>query len=83
MIYLIFTSEGFVEAKNDILERKAGLWINNALLSAEQLAELNAHDISISFLPNLIDASNEKAIIEALDYVETQSPEEDILVEYP
>lgn len=83
MIYLIFTPEGFAEAKNDILENKAGLWINNALLSDEQLAELNTHGISISFLPKLINPSDEKAIIAALDYVETQSPKEEILVEYP
>ncbi|HDY85718.1 hypothetical protein LCGC14_0907520 [marine sediment metagenome] len=83
MIYLIFTPEGFAEAQADILEDKAALWINNNLLSPEQLASLSAHDINVSFLPNLIDARDEKAIIAALEYVETQSPKEEILVEYP
>tara|TARA_R110002050_G_scaffold9504_2_gene33464 strand:- start:40008 stop:40259 length:252 start_codon:yes stop_codon:yes gene_type:complete len=83
MIYLIFTSKGFAEAKHDILEDKAAVWINNELLSSEQLAELNIHDISVSFLPDIIDPNNEKAIIAALEYVEKQSPKEEILVEYP
>jgi len=83
MIYLIFTQEGFAEAKSDILEDNAELWINNDLLSAEQLAELKTHGISISFLPNATDPNNEKAIIAALEYVEKQSPKEEILVEYP
>jgi hypothetical protein len=51
MIYLIFTQEGFTEAKNDIFENKADLWINVDLLSPEQLAELSAEGISIYFLP--------------------------------
>jgi hypothetical protein len=83
MIYLIFTQEGFTEAKNDIFENKADLWINVDLLSPEQLAELSAEGISIYFLPEPINPKNEKAIITALDYVEQQSPKKEILVEYP
>lgn len=83
MIYLIFTQEGFAEAKSDILEEKANLWINDDLLSSEQLAELKTHGISIYFLPDPINPNNEKAILAALEYVETQSPKEEILVEYP
>jgi len=83
MIYLIFTQEGFAEAKSDILKDKAELWINNDLLSVEQLAALKTYGISISFLPDLIDPNNEKAILAALEYVEKQSPKEEILVEYP
>ncbi|MGK0250439.1 MAG: hypothetical protein ACI910_003208 [Oleispira sp.] len=83
MIYLIFTQEGFAEAKNDILQDKADLWINVDLLSPEQLAELSAHGISIYFLPDHINPNNEKAILAALDYVEQQSPKKEILVEYP
>lgn len=83
MIYLIFTQEGFAEAKSDILQDKADLWINVDLLSPEQLAELSAHGISIYFLPDHINPNNEKAILSALDYVEQQSPKKEILVEYP
>jgi hypothetical protein len=83
MIYLIFTQEGFAEAKSDILQDKADLWINVDLLSPEQLAELSSHGISIYFLPNHINPNNEKAILTALDYVEQQSPKKEILVEYP
>lgn len=83
MIYLIFTQEGFAEAKSDILETHADLWINVDLLSPEQLAELSAGGISIYFLPEPINPKNEKAIVAALDYVEQQSPKKEILVEYP
>ena len=83
MIYLIFTIEGFTEAKQDLIEDKAELWINKDILSAEQLIELSARDITINILPDLIDANNEKAIIVALDYVEKISPDKEILVEYP
>lgn len=83
MIYLIFTQEGFAEAKSDILQDKADLWIGVNLLLPEQLAELSAHDINIYFLPIPVDSNDEKAILAALEYVEKQSPDEEILVEYP
>ncbi len=83
MIYLIFTQEGFAEAKSDILQDKADLWINVDLLSPEQLAELSGNGISIYFLPDHINPNNEKAILTALDYVEQQSPKKEIFVEYP
>lgn len=83
MIYLIFTQEGFAEAKGNILEINADLWINVDLLSPEQLAELSAGGISIYFLPEPINPKNEKAIVAALEYVEQQSPKKEILVEYP
>jgi hypothetical protein len=83
MIYLIFTQEGFVEAKGNILQDKADLWINVDLLAPEQLAELSAHGISIYFLPDRVNPNNEKAIVAALEYVEQQSPKKEIYVEYP
>ena len=83
MIYLIFTQEGFAEAKSDILESKADLWLNVDLLSPEQLADLSTHGISIYFLPDPVNPNNEKAILAALEYVEQQSPKKEILVEYP
>jgi hypothetical protein len=83
MIYLIFTQEGFAEAKSDILGDKADLWLSVDLLSSGQIAELSAHGISIYFLPDPINPNNEKAIVTALEYVEKQSPQEEILVEYP
>jgi len=83
MIYLIFTQEGFAEAKSDILEDKADLWLNVDLLSPEQLSELSTHGISIYFLPDRINPKNEKAILAALEYVEQQSPKAEIFVEYP
>ncbi len=83
MIYLIFTQEGFVEAKSDLLEDKADLWTNADLLSPEQLAELKTQNIKVYFLPEPVNPNNEKAILAALDYVEQQAPKKEILVEYP
>lgn len=83
MIYLIFTQEGFAEAKSDLLEDKADLWTNADLLSPEQLAGLKTQDIKVYFLPEPVNPNNEKAILSALDYVEQQSPKKEIFVEYP
>jgi hypothetical protein len=83
MIYLIFSPEGFDEAKNDIIDDKATLWINNNVLSDEQQTELTAADITLHQLPEYVTPTDEKGVVAALEYVEKRSDKNaEILVEY-
>jgi len=82
MIYLIFTQQGFEEAKNIILEDKATLWVNDGILSNENLAELTTTGISVHTLNDKIDPSDEKSVLLALKHVEQNSPKTEIFVEY-
>jgi hypothetical protein len=50
---------------------------------AEAQADILEDKAALWINNDLLDASDEKAIIAALEYVETQSPKEEILVEYP
>jgi hypothetical protein len=82
MIYLIFTAEGFDEAKATVVQDKASLWVNDDVLSDSQKEELEAEKISVNILPNNADPKNEKSVLAALQHVEQQSPKTEILVEY-
>jgi len=82
MIYLIFTQQGFEEAKNIILEDKATLWVNDGILSNENLAKLTTAGISVHTLNDKIDPSDEKSVLVALKHVEQNSPNTEIFVEY-
>ncbi len=83
MIYLIFSAEGFDEAKNDIIDDKATLWINNDVLSDEQQTELTAANITLHKLPEYVKPTDEKGVVAALEYVEKHSDKNaEILVEY-
>jgi hypothetical protein len=82
MIYLIFTPEGFDEAKDIIKQNKASLWVNDDVLSDSQKKELSTANISVHILPNNADPKNEKSVIAAIQHVEQQSPKIEILVEY-
>ena len=82
MIYLILTTEGFEEAKDIILENRATLWVNNNVLSDEQLQQLTTAGINVHTLTNNADSSNEKSVLAALKQVETHSPKTEIFVEY-
>lgn len=83
MIYLIFSAEGFDEAKNDIVDDKATLWINNNVLSDEQQTELKAADIMVYELSEYVKPTDEKGVVAALEYVEKRSDKNaEILVEY-
>ena len=82
MIYLVFTEEGFEQAKPLLLEDNAILWINADILSEQQQAELNSAKIAINILPTNANASNEKSVLAALDYVERHAEKCEIFVEY-
>lgn len=82
MIYLIFTAEGFNEAKAIILADKASLWVNDDVLSAAQKDELSAANIRVNILADNANPKNEKSVLAALQYVEQQSPKTEIFVEY-
>jgi len=82
MIYLIFTAEGFDEAKAIVVQDKASLWVNDDVLSDSQKEELAAAKISVNILPNNADPKNEKSVLAAIQHVEQQSPKTEILVEY-
>ncbi|MDH5358112.1 MAG: hypothetical protein OEW63_05745 [Gammaproteobacteria bacterium] len=82
MIYLIFTQDGFEEAKNIIIEEKATLWVNEDLLSDQQISELTQAAISVHTLPNKVDPNDEKSILAALKLIEQDAPKTEIFVEY-
>ena len=82
MIYLIFTPEGFAEAKSLVLEDKATLWVNDGVLSDKDSAELTTAGITIHILDIKINPSYEKSVLSALKHVEQNSPKTEIFVEY-
>jgi len=82
MIYLIFTPDGFEQAKADILHDKADIWINAKVLTDQQQDELTAANIKFNILPDLANPKNEKSVLAALDYVEKNAEKTEILVEY-
>jgi dTDP-D-glucose 4,6-dehydratase len=82
MIYLIFTAEGLAEAIDDIIADKAMLWLNPDVLSEQQYAQLVNAKISINILQEAANPSNEKSVVQALEYVESATGNTDILVEY-
>ena len=82
MIYLIFTEVGFEEAKESILQNKAALWINRGILSEDQQTLLSENEIAVTILSILVKPSNEKDIIAAIESIEEECPNAEILVEY-
>jgi hypothetical protein len=82
MIYLIFTQQGFEEVKSIVLEDNATLWVNDDILSNEDLAELTTAGITIYTLTDKFNPSDEKSVLAALKHVEQNSPKTEIFVEY-
>jgi hypothetical protein len=82
MIYLIFTQAGFEDAKESVLTNNATLWINDGILSDDQLKALSAAKITVNILEKPVDPANEKAIIAAIESIEIEHPDTELLVEY-
>lgn len=82
MLFIIFTAEGLAEAESEILQHKAALWLNPSVKLASDLAVFEKQAISIHVLPDEIDGNNEKAVLSALSYVESNTTDKEIFVEY-
>ncbi len=82
MLFLIITQEGLDEASADILENKATLWLNPKLKQESDLSRYEQAGIEIQWLPYAINAGNEKAVLDALSFVEKHSNDKAIFVEY-
>ena len=82
-IYLIFSQEGFEEAKSQIITEQAVLWVNQDFLSDEQVNELTNAKISLNTFNDFVDGANDKSIIAALEPIEKEvGAKTEILVEY-
>lgn len=82
MLFIIFTADGLSEAQDEVLENKAELWLNPALKKQSDLSVFEQAGIAVHALPDEIDANNEKAVLGALAFVEQNSQDKEILVEY-
>lgn len=82
MLFIIITQDGLTEATSEILENKAGLWLNPALKQESDLSQFEQAGIEIQWLPYAINADNEKAVLDALSFVEKHSNDKAIFVEY-
>jgi hypothetical protein len=82
MIYVIFTEEGLNSAVDEIVQDAASVWINPALSESKPKNDLSNKGISVHLLPQQTDPANEKAVVKAVEHVESQSTDKEILVEY-
>lgn len=82
MIYLIFTQAGFDDAKKSIVENNTTAWINKGILSDAEIQALSSMSVNINILAKSIDPINEKEIIAAIESIETDNPDTELLVEY-
>jgi len=81
-IYLIFSQEGFEEAKSSIMTEKAILCVNANFLLDEQVEELSQANIDVQIFPEIVNGGNEKSILKALKPIEEKAPQAEILIEY-
>jgi len=81
-LYLIFTEDGFTEAKTAILEENALLWVNPNVLDEAQLTLLNNAQITYKILDHWVKPSDEKAILTIIEHIEQNIKNVTILVEY-
>ena len=82
VIYFIFSHEAFEEEKASFIENSAFVWVNPDFFTQEQLAELKQAGLNIHCFEQQVNGSNDKSIISALEPIEKQFPDAEILVEY-
>ena len=83
MIYIIFTRDGFEQARDEVVANQATLWLNDDVLDEDEQQQWQTQGISINLLPQRVNTDSEKAVLAALAFVEKQvAKNEEIFIEY-
>ncbi|MCX4188708.1 hypothetical protein [Methylophaga sp. OBS3] len=67
----------------DNIEPGAQVWLNPSLTAQAEQPNWQAKSLHVNVLPQEFDANKERAVVAALDFVEKQSKDPDIFIEYP
>lgn len=82
MVYLILTRRGYEEVLRELQRVPSPVWVNQGVLSAEELASVRAAGTAITDFTRFITPSSASAIEEAAATVREHHPNECIWVEY-
>ena len=81
MVIFILTSKGYKEMESVIKESNSPVWINEGILSDEEIEELRSQGIQLTNFSYLIDKTNQKEIQGALETIKEHHPGETIWTE--
>ena len=82
MLYIIFSREAYDDIAAQLASEQASLWVNPSLLDAQEQQALQAAGVMVTPLPQEVDASDQHAVLAALEHVEKNSSDADIFIEY-
>jgi hypothetical protein len=75
MVLIIFTREGLEAFQAEISDDISAIWHNPQLLTETEIDHFK--------LPQMIDVENNKSTLWALEYVEKNSQDQEIMIECP
>ena len=82
MIILVLTKQGFQEVKSLLYTPNVSCWVNQHILSKDEIAEYKNIDIHITDFAYDIDINSEEQVNNALELLQEYSPGEVIFVEH-
>lgn len=81
MVLIIFTRDGLEAFQAEISDDISALWTNPQLLSEMEREQFQSQGINCIELPQMIDVENNKSTLWALEYVEKNSQDQEIMIE--
>lgn len=81
MVLIIFTREGLEAFQAEISDDISAIWHNPQLLTDDEREQFKTRGISCVELPQTIDVENNKSTLWALEYVEKNSQDQEIMIE--
>ncbi|MDO8826922.1 hypothetical protein [Methylophaga sp.] len=83
MVLIIFTREGLEMFQAEVSEDISAIWHNPQLLTEAEIEQFQNQGIDCIELPQMIDVDNNKSTLWALEYVEKNSQDQEIMIECP
>ncbi|MCB2427226.1 hypothetical protein [Methylophaga pinxianii] len=81
MVLIIFTRDGLEAFQAEISDDISALWTNPQLLSEMEREQFQSQGINCIELPQMINVENNKSTLWALEYVEKNSQDQEIMIE--
>lgn len=81
MVIFILTNKGYEEMESIIKESNSPVWINDGVLSEEEINKLRSQGIELTKFSYFINKANQKEILGALETIKEHHPGEAIWTE--
>jgi hypothetical protein len=81
--YLVLTRPGYEAlGQQELVPGRTRLWINEGILDDEAIAHCESLSVELRVLPHTVDPGRQGEVATAIEAIEAEFPDEEVMAEY-